>query len=217
MFAAVFAVAPSCSHDPINPNPTPTDTTGTTCHPDTVYFVNEVLPIITSNCASSNCHDNIAPKEGIALTSYSKIVKEVSPGNPSNSELYEVLFKTGNKQMPPPPAAALDSTSKWKIKTWIQQGALNNECSECDTTSGSYSLTIVPTLQAQCISCHSATNASGGVKLTTHSEVVSAVNNSGLMAAINRTSASPMPPASALSDCQLAQFQKWIDNGMPNN
>jgi hypothetical protein len=26
-----------------------------------------------------------------------------------------------------------------------------------------------------------------------------------------------MPPAASLSDCELAQFDKWIADGMPNN
>jgi mono/diheme cytochrome c family protein len=215
--AVVVLMLSSCTHDPINPDPNPGPDPSHSCHPDTVYFVNEVLPLFTANCASSGCHGDSNPADGLSLTTYDGIMDEVKAGNPNNSEVYEVLFETGNKQMPPPPAAPLDSLSKWKIYTWIAQGAQNNSCSDCDTTSGSFSQTILPIIQSQCQSCHSSGNASGGVVLSDHAHVVAAVNNSGLVAAIHRMNNSPMPPAASLSDCELAQFDKWITDGMPNN
>jgi len=212
----VLATIVSCTHDPINPDPTPNPNGSGLCDPDTVYFANEVLPLFTSNCADAGCHGDSNPADGISLTNYNDIMKEVKAGNPNNSEVYEVLFETGNDQMPPPPAAPLDSLSKWKIYTWIAQGALNNSCNECDSNSVTFSASILPTIQAQCQSCHNAGNASGGVNLDGHGNVVNAVNNFGLMAAINRIS-KPMPPAASLSDCELAKFDKWIADGMPNN
>ncbi len=212
----LMAAVVSCTHDPINPDPDPNPPAAGTCHPDTVYFVNEVLPLFTSNCASSGCHGDANPADGISLTNYNDIMKEVKAGNPGNSEVYEVLFETGNDQMPPPPAAPLDSLSKWKIRTWILQGALNNSCDECDSTNVTFSASISPIIQSQCQSCHNAGNASGGVNLQGHGNVVNAVNTAGLVAAIQRIS-KPMPPAAALSDCELAKFDKWIADGMPNN
>jgi len=47
--------------------------------------------------------------------------------------------------------------------------------------------------------------------------VVAAVNSFGLMPAIKRTNAVPMPPGGSLSACELSQFEKWIADGMPNN
>ena len=41
--------------------------------------------------------------------------------------------------------------------------------------------------------------------------------HSGLMPAIKRTNAVPMPPGGSLSACELSQFEKWIADGMPNN
>lgn len=49
-------------------NPTPL--TSHPCSPDTVYFEQQLLPILQSNCASPNCHDNITHEEGVWLTSY---------------------------------------------------------------------------------------------------------------------------------------------------
>src|SRR6056300_1429058 len=218
LFTSAVAVLmlSACTHDPINPDPNRGPDPSHSCHPDTVYFVNEVLPLFTANCASSGCHGDSNPADGLSLTTYDGIMDEVKSGNPNNSEVYEVLFETGNDQMPPPPAAPLDSLSIWKIYTWIAQGALNNSCNECDSNSVTFRASILPTIQAQCQSCHNAGNASGGVNLDGHGNVVNAVNNSGLMAAINRIS-KPMPPAASLSDCELAKFDKWIADGMPNN
>ena len=50
-----------------------------------------------------------------------------------------------------------------------------------------------------------------------YSDVINAVNYSNLVLAIRRLSTSPMPPSASLSECELAQFDKWIENGMPNN
>ena len=213
---ACTALLVSCTHDPINPDPDPTPNAGA-CDPDTIYFQNDILPVFAANCASSGCHSATNPADGLNLTTYAGVMREVKAGDPFDSDVYTVLFDTGGDRMPPAPANPLDSTTQWKVRTWIEQGALNNSCNDCDSTSGSYSQTIVPILTAQCVSCHSGANLSGGVDLGSHSAVVNAVNSRGLLAAINRTGSKPMPPAAALNDCELAQFQKWINDGMPNN
>ena len=67
-----------------------------TCDPDSIYFENQVLPLLISNCAKSNCHSTTDHKEGIILDNYSAIINtgDVEPGNPGNSKIYEVLFET---------------------------------------------------------------------------------------------------------------------------
>src|SRR6056300_952471 len=174
----LFSVT-NCKHDPVTPPDSP-PSSSKSCHPDTVYFVNDILPLLQSNCGSSGCHSAVNPADGLALVDYNSIMEEIKPGEPNKSEVYEVLVETGNDIMPPPPASPLDSTSIWKVFTWISQGAVENQCDDC----------------------HSSTNASGNVTLMEHSDVVSAVNNSNLVSAIRRLSASPMPPAASLSACE---------------
>lgn len=118
----------SCEHQPkikigAGNNNTPVDSTnnGTNCSPDTVYFVNEILPMITSNCAQAGCHDNITQAEGIVLNSYSNIMRTVRAGNASNSKLYKEIIN-GNM----PPAGSMTQEQIDKIKKWINQGAKNN-------------------------------------------------------------------------------------------
>ncbi len=74
--------------------------TGTTL----VCFESEVLPIFQSNCAKSGCHDAITHEKGYVLDSYANIIRKgIVVGSATNSEIYEVLFETGNDKMPPAP------------------------------------------------------------------------------------------------------------------
>ena len=98
----------NCKHE--IPERTPVDNTGgndtipvvksDTCSPDTVYFVNDILPIIISNCAQSGCHDADAREDGVQLTDYDNIIEtgKVEPGDPNDSELYEVLVESDPKK-----------------------------------------------------------------------------------------------------------------------
>jgi hypothetical protein len=90
----------ACQHDPediIDPGPDPNDTTdndtpvGITCDPDTVYFVNTILPLLQSSCGVTGCHDAASAQDGVVLTDYASIIAtgKIKPGDPSDSELYE--------------------------------------------------------------------------------------------------------------------------------
>ncbi len=198
----------SCKHEPIAP---PT-------HSDEICFQWEVLPIIQSNCAKSGCHD-AEGEEGVILTDYNNIVNEVSPGNPSGSNLYEVLIASPNseKHMPPSPNAPLTTEQQALIYNWIAQGAKNTTCpSTCDTNVFTFSGAVWPTMQLFCKGCHSGTAPSGNLSLQNYSEVVSAVDSRNLYGRITSAS-SPMPPSGLMDDCKIRQIKKWIDAGKLNN
>lgn len=190
------------------------------CNPDSVYFVNEIQPIIASNCTSSGCHDDITHAEGISLTSYSKIMRYVKPGDSRDSKLYEVIIKTGGDQMPPPPMAALSADQKNRIAKWINQGAPNNSCASfCDTLVFTYSGAIKNMLQAKCVGCHNPSSLGGNIDLSTYTVVKTSATNGKLYGSIAHTLGfSPMPKnAAKLSDCEIRQVQKWIQAGSLNN
>src|ERR1051326_4539267 len=90
-----------------------------TCSPDTVYFANSILPMITSNCAKSGCHDAKTRQEGLVLDNYNGIIKIVQPGNAGGSKLYQVIRASGEDIMPPKPNQPLSSSDIASIKTWI--------------------------------------------------------------------------------------------------
>jgi len=194
----------SCKHDPIPPK-VPTEE---------ICFQGDVLPVIQSNCAKSGCHD-ISARAGVKLTDYDNIVKETSPGNPSNSNLYKVLISSNG--MPPSPNAPLTTDQEALIYGWIAQGAKNTTCiSGCDTNIFTFSGAVLPIIQPYCSGCHSGATPSGGISLQNYSDIVSAVNSDNLYAKITSTS-DPMPPSGLMETCKVRQIKKWIDAGKLNN
>ncbi len=203
----------SCTHlPPVPPVPDPP------CDPGIVYFTNEILPMIQSNCAMSGCHSSTNPVDGINLSSYAGIRSEVRAGNPDESELYQVLFESGEDLMPPPPMAPLSDAQKERIRLWILQGAKKTTCiGDCDTAAvTTYSGSIAALIQTQCIGCHQGPTASGGVQLTNYSQVSSAVSYLGLLDAINATNGyTAMPPSGPMTNCNVALMERWVRGGMP--
>ena len=140
----------ACTHESniVTPNTNPTgntnNTTSTTkqCSPDTVYFTNDILPLISSSCASTGCHDAISRREGVVLTTYANIKSYVAVGKATSSTLYKVITRTDNERMPPPPAAAWTSDQINMLAKWINQGALENSCDRCDTTTFKFTANI---------------------------------------------------------------------------
>lgn len=89
----------------------------------------------------------------------------------------------------------------------------------CDSTSVSYSQTIVPIVNANCIICHSAANPSGNVIANTWEGLSTQALNGNLWGGVNWESGFvPMPKdGSKLSGCDLAKIKNWINQGAPNN
>jgi len=218
----IIAIAISCKHEiPFSAIDPPVDGGSQTCSADTVYFQNKVLPLLNSGCAMSGCHDAVTHKEGINLTTYANIVGTggVRPGNPSNSKLYTVLNKSGSNRMPPPPAAAFTAAQKDIIYKWIQQGAKNNACNDCDTTLFTYAATISPIMNTYCKGCHNPASLGGGVDVSTFAAVKAIAVSGKLMGTIKHTAGYIAMPqgGNKLSDCRITQVQKWITAGALNN
>ncbi|MEO8416391.1 MAG: hypothetical protein ABI472_22200 [Ginsengibacter sp.] len=223
LFLAISFLTITCKHEiPIITIPGggsggDTTTQSASCSPDSVYFTNVILPLIYSNCATSGCHDAISRAEGVTLTDYSHIFAYVKPFNAGSSKLYTILSSTGEHKMPPSGPLKTDQVAN--IQKWINQGALNNQCnSGCDTALYTYSGAVSVTINTYCKGCHNPASLGGGVDLSTFA-VVKASASGRLMGSINHTAGySAMPKGtSKLADCQVAQIQKWINAGMPNN
>lgn len=190
--------------------------TGRVCSPDSVYFANEVLPLITSTCAMAGCHDAITHAEGVNLTTYSNIMKQVVPGNATSSKLYKDI---ANGKMPPPPMAPWTSAQKTKLQKWINQGAKNNVCDACDTTDFKYSTAIKTLMANKCQGCHNPASLGGNVDLSTYAGVKASALSGKLYGSITWASGiSAMPKGGIkMPDCEIKQVKKWIDAGTPNN
>jgi mono/diheme cytochrome c family protein len=196
----------------------PITPTTVTCSPDTVYFQQTILPLITSNCAMSGCHDAISHKDGVILTDYAHIRAYSSATNPTGSTLYKSVV---NGYMPP--KAPWSATQKATLLKWMQQGAKNNSCvassANCDTVNVTYSATVAPVLKTYCVGCHSAASPSAGIDLSTYAVVKVQAANGRLVGSITHAVGyKPMPSAtSKLGSCEINQIQAWITKGMLNN
>ena len=206
-----------------NPPPLPLPT-GQTCSPDTVYFQQQVLPILVSNCSLSGCHDAASRQDGVVLTNYQSVIStgDVRAYNPGASEIWEKINDADpDDRMPPPPRAPLTAEQKNLIYKWIMQGAKNNSCQSatCDSTNVTYSGSIRSIVAGKCQGCHSSASPSGGYDLSQYTVMKARVTDGKLWGAINHLPGySPMPRnGSKLTDCEIAQFRKWIADGAPNN
>lgn len=227
----------ACKREPVfigtlYPDPDPIDTTDTNpnpnlhpCSPDSVYFTQQVLPILTSNCAMSGCHDAASHEEGVVLDNYTNVrnTGKIKLTNPADSKIYKVLNDTDpNDRMPPAPAAPLTADQKALILKWIQQGALNLTCdADCDTTNVTFSGSVMPIVDLKCRGCHSGASPQGGIALTNHAQVKATVSNGKLWGSITHASGfKPMPypvGGAKLPDCDIRKVKIWLDKGAPND
>jgi cytochrome c len=216
-----------CKHDPDfifeNKNNPGNPTTSAECDPDSVYFQNDVLPLLVSTCTTSGCHDEQSAEDGVILVDYLSVIQtgDIKQYDPYDSELYEKITDNDpEERMPPTTENQLTPEQKELIKRWIEQGAKNNYCSSgCDTLNVTYSESIWPTLQTTCFGCHNGENPGGGITITNYNNIVEIAENGLLMGAISHeTNYSPMPKnGQKLSDCKITEIKIWIEDGTTNN
>lgn len=214
----IASIGSGCRHQPLTPNAGVT--VSATCSADTVYFVNDVLPLLQSNCAMSGCHDNASSADGVRMTDYRNIMDEVDAYDAAGSKLYRVINRTDNERMPPPPRAPFTAAQKALIQKWINQGARNNSClNRCNASVFTYSGAVRPLIESKCLGCHGATAPSAGVNLSDYTNTRIWALNGRLYGSIAHQSGfSPMPKNSPkLSDCEIQQVQQWVQAGALNN
>lgn len=192
---------------------------GIPCDPDSVYFEQQILPLLVSNCSQSGCHNAASAQDGVILTSYSNLMNTAGTG-----DLIDVITETDpDKIMPPPGETPLTSAQISLIQTWVQQGAQNNYCDQalgpCDTLNVTYNAVVKPVLQAKCVGCHSGTSASAGINLSTWAGVNASAQAGSLTGSINHLpNYSPMPKSGPkLPACEIRQIEIWVSQGAPNN
>lgn len=198
---------------------------------DTICFVQDILPIFSSSCAITDCHDAATHEDGYTLTNYTTITGNpgsIVPFQPDESKIYKVVTENEeDDRMPPPPRQALTSEQIQKLRKWILEGALNSSCpvSDCDTTGiVGFSTHVQPVLQTYCLSCHNSVFASGDVILDNYDGVKTwsdfEINGiPDLIGVIRQFEGfTPMPPdGSKMSDCDARQIEIWIEQGKLNN
>jgi hypothetical protein len=93
-----------------------------------ISFINDVAPIFKENCFA--CHDAKKRKGKLDITTYQNLRKggenddPITPGDPSESRLYELITAKKGKRMPPKESGEpLSKEQVAVVKEWIQQGA----------------------------------------------------------------------------------------------
>ena len=215
----------ACKHDPLIPIDPVTPPTGGSCDPDTIYFQNQILPLLVSNCTESGCHNAQDHKEGIVITSYQTLlstVERVTQNDWGKNKLIKSLQESDLEKRMPQNKPPFTTDQIDMIKKWINQGAVNNACDEsfggCDTLSGAtYTAFVQPLLQIKCKGCHSGASPQGGIKMTTYAETKILALDGRLYSSVT-ASVNWMPKGGAkLDDCKLAKLKKWIDAGALEN
>lgn len=90
---------------------------------------------------------------------------------------------------------------------------------DCDTANVRYSVQVSTIINQNCMPCHNAATASGGVSLETYDQLKTMVLNGRVGAAIRHDAGvSPMPKLSPkLSECKIKTIAIWERAGCPNN
>lgn len=172
-----------------------------------------IKSLVISNCAGSGCHNSKDYKRRLDLTSYSGLMKIVTPGHPLQSELYTVL--KGNEHRMPPDHNLSDHEILL-IRSWISLGASQNDCPmpTCDSVNVTYSKQVSSIIQNNCLGCHT----SGSILLTNYNYVKTQAASGALLGSILQNGTyNPMPQGYKLSDCDIKTIQKWVNAGYPNN
>ncbi|MFI5171110.1 MAG: c-type cytochrome [Chitinophagales bacterium] len=231
-----MATNESCKHTPLDlgfEDPGITDTTGpppepiSNCDEDTIYFENDIYPILISNCAISGCHNTESHKDDIILSSYADFMESdiIDIDDPWNSDLIEAVTDDDLDDRMPQDLPPLTDEEINMLVLWQQQGALNNSCTDCDTAEVTYALSIAPILDAYCTGCHDHISPAGFIDLTAYlgtgsNEGVFDVAADGrLYGAINHDAGyEPMPDGGdQLPQCYIDQIRTWIESGFPDN
>ncbi len=190
------------------------------CNSDTVYFQNDILPLLNSTCATTGCHDAQTGKHGVVLTDYNSVMQTggINVSMASESKIYKAIEKTGDENMPPAPAKAWTNSQKDMLYAWITQGALNNQCngdsSSCDTSAVSFKKDVLPLFQTYCLGCHDANNASGGINLNNFDDLAVIIDNGRLLGSINfEPGYSSMPKnGDKLNFCDRRKIAIWAND-----
>ena len=211
----------SCEHEAIEPDPvtfTPGPGNGSSgCDSNRVYFKNDILPLIQSNCAYSPCHDQARPgNNGVILTTYDNILLhgEINSTDPNKSDLFERITESDPSKVMPP-SGALNFSDIDKIRKWIEQGYANDSCNSCDTNVFTFRLAVSPIINDHCVGCHS----SGRILLTNYAQIKAQADNGFLLGTISHsTGFRAMPEGQPkLSDCKITKVRKWIEAGALDN
>lgn len=94
----------------------------------------------------------------------------------------------------------------------------NGGGSLCDTTNVSYTTTIQPLIEKNCLGCHAASIRTAGVNLSGYNNVKLYANNTLLVGVTSRQRGFvAMPPTGPITECETNLIRAWVAQGAKNN
>lgn len=218
----------ACEHDSIKPKAEfqlnqQSANSKPDCDTSKVYFEDDILPLLVSNCAFSGCHDAGTARNGIILTSYTNILNTggVTPNDLDDSDLYERITETDVSKRMPKNRPPLSAQQIQDIRTWILDGAPNNACENkhCDTTNVTFSMDIQPIINRSCVGCHRSGSLGGGVALDSYNAISSEALSLRLLNVVNHSPGFKAMPLGGeqLPTCEIDKIRAWTRDGAPNN
>jgi mono/diheme cytochrome c family protein len=123
--------------------------------------------LIAADCGA--CHGAAQQLGGVDLSTYESTLAFVVPGDPEESELYEVQVEGGHP-------GQFDAASLELIREWIAEGALEAQGAEAppavEAAGPNWDTDFAPLFTQQCAACHSSSNSMGGVNLASYEDAL---------------------------------------------
>ena len=91
--------------------------------------------------------------------------------------------------------------------------------STCDTTNVTYTNSVKPVIDANCLSCHNDALANGNVSFSSYDKIAAVATSGKLLGVIRHDSNYPPMPLGAdkLPDCTIKKIEVWVNAGAQNN
>lgn len=207
-----------------------------------VCYTTEIAPILQSSCGISGCHATPGHETSFGANSYNSVMTIVEAGDAKASKLYKVITSENSFEMMPPDHP-LTKEQRNTIYVWIEQGALDADCTT-DTVSDNnnnanngntaldsvcFTQVIQPLLESRCATadCHDVTSAREGIVLASYSSILNSEEavvpyspgESKIYGVLFETGEDIMPPAplAPLSNEEKEDIRKWIADGALNS
>src|SRR5450759_1462572 len=94
---------------------------------DKIYLSLTLIILLTAFSWFTSCTH-------IAKNNYADIIREITPGNPDASRIYQTIIAKWGNRMPPKQPLSLENRTK--IRVWIEQGATLTTCADTTGTGG---------------------------------------------------------------------------------
>ena len=211
---------------------------------DKVCFEKEIAPIFQNSCATTGCHTQGNGRGGYDFSSYSSILKAITPFNAQKSIAYQAITGKAFVQLMPP-KGVISENDRILIRVWIDQGAENTTCSSSSTTTTTTNNTttnppptntvvpgpkvcfqrdLLPVLVSSCAiaGCHDQTTRRDGYNITSYATIMSNLvvagspTSSKLYSTVKNNSMPPKP-YTALAQAVKDSLFNWIKNGALND